>query len=688
LHNFLNNTFSFYSFFKTILFMRQFIAFLICVLLFTAIHAQQKRPVAPIDYYRLQNISDPQISPDGKWIVYTLSTVDTVKDKRNRDLWMISWDGKDNVQLTNGPGSESSARFSPDGKYISFTASRDGDDDDKEEKKSQVYLLDRRGGEAKKLTNVKGDIEDYIWKPDGSGILLTIKDPDYSDTGKTKIRTPYVMDRYQFKQDYEGYLDNRKTHLYFFDITSKKLDTLTRGNFNETSPVFSPDGNTIAFVSNRTPDPDKNENTEIYTMDAKPEATMKKITSWPGNDINPQWSPDGKWIAYLQSSSDKPFTMYGENYLAVVSKDGGDPKLLSKQTDRPVRNPRWSNDGKSIAVLMEDDRQCNVISLDVQSGQLTKLTEGDKSFADLETQNGNWVTTMSDPKTPLEIYALEKNNLRRLTTVQDSFLAPLQLATVEGFKSKSKDGTIVSGLLYRPANAVSGQKLPLILFIHGGPVAQDEFEFDLTRQIYASAGYAVAAVNYRGSSGRGIEYTKAIFGDWGNKEVLDIVGAANYLIKEGIADENNMGIAGWSYGGISTNYTIASDQRFKAAVSGAGSSLQLSMYGSDEYINQYENELGVPWKSLDKWLKVSYPFLHADKIKTPTLFMASQNDFNVPVVGAEQMYQALRSLGVPTELVIYPNQNHGLVVPSYLKFRYEKHIGWFNKYLKANQKTF
>ena len=666
--------------------MRQIIVSLVCVLLFISVRAQQKRPIAPIDYYRLQNISDPQISPDGKWIVYTLSTVDTVKDKRNRDLWMISWDGKDNVQLTNGPGNESSARFSPDGKYISFTASRG--DDDKEEKKSQVYLLDRRGGEAKKISDVKGDIEDYVWKPDGSGILLVMKDPDYSDTGKTKIRTPYVMERYQFKQDYEGYLDNRKSHLYYFDIKSKKIDTLTKGNFNETNAVFSPDGNTIAFVSNRTPDPDKNENTDIYTMDAKAGATMKKITSWPGNDINPQWSPDGKWIAYLQSSSDKAFTMYGENYLAVISKDGGEPKLLSRQTDRPVRNPRWSSDGQSISVLMEDDRQCNVISFNAENGQMTKMTEGDKSFSDIETQNGNWVTTMSDPKTPLEIYALEKNNLRRLTTVQDSFLAPLQLATVEGFKSKSKDGTMVSGLLYRPANAVPGQKLPLILFIHGGPVSQDEFEFDLTRQIYASAGYAVAAVNYRGSSGRGIEYTKSIFGDWGNKEVVDIVGAANYLIKEGIADENNMGIAGWSYGGISTNYTIASDQRFKAAVSGAGSSLQLSMYGSDEYINQYENELGVPWKNLDKWLKVSYPFLHADKIKTPTLFMASQNDFNVPVVGAEQMYQALRSLGVPTELVIYPNQNHGLVVPSYLKFRYEKHIGWFNKYLKANQKTF
>jgi dipeptidyl aminopeptidase/acylaminoacyl peptidase len=668
--------------------MRPFLLFFSFCLFADTLMAQQKRPVTPADYYRFQTISDPQVSPDGKWIVYTLSTIDTVNDKRNRDLWMVSWDGQDNVQLTNGPGNESSARFSPDGKYISFVASRENNENDKNEKKSQVYILDRRGGEAIKLTNVKGDIQEYVWKPDGSGILLVMKDRDFADTAKTKIRKPYVMDRYQFKRDNEGYLDNRKNHLYYFDIKTKKTDTLTTGNYDETNPVFSPDGNTIAFVSNRTPDPDKNDNTDIFIMDAMPGALVKKLTSWPGHDVSPQWSPDGKWIAYLQSSSDRAFTMYGENYLAVISKEGGEPLLLSKQIDRPVRNPRWNSDGQSISVLMEDDRECHVVSFDRQNGQMTKITQGDNVFSGLEMKNGNWVTMMSDPQMPVEIYALEKNNTRRLTHVQDSFLAPLQLATVEGFRSRSKDGTTVSGLLYRPFTAVKGQKLPLILFIHGGPVSQDGFEFDLTRQIYASAGFAVSAVNYRGSSGRGKAFTESIFGDWGNKEVLDIVGAANYLIKEGIADENNMGIAGWSYGGISTNYTIASDQRFKAAVSGAGSSMQLSMYGSDQYISQYENELGLPWKNLDKWLKVSYPFLHADKIKTPTLFMASQNDFNVPVIGAEQMYQALRSIGVPTELVIYPNQNHGLVVPSYIRFRYEKHLAWFNKYLRSEQKTF
>ena len=658
--------------------MRNFFLLTSFLCLIGMLNAQNKRPLQPGDFYRLQNITDPQVSPDGKWVAYVLSTVDTSKDKRNNDIWMISWDGKEQIQLTNDPEGESKPKFSPDGKYLSFIAKRGPD-----EKNSDIYLMDRRGGEAKKATDVKGDIDDYIWSPDGSHILLVMKDPDYSDTAKTKVRKPFVIDRYHFKQDYQGYLDRRATHLYLFDLKSKKLDTLTKGIYNEEHPAFSPDGLHIAFASNRTEDPDRNENTDIYIIDAQPGAAMKKLTTWAGTDDNPVWSPDGKYIAYSQSSSDAPFTMYGERYLAVISKDGGEPKLLSKSIDRPVNNIRWSKDGKSIAVLMEDDRQNNVVAFDAKSGVVTKITQGDRSFSDLEPNysNNSWVAAMSEPQLPTELYAVENGKTRRLTFVQDSFLAPLKLATVEGFKSTSKDGNIVSGLLYRPADAVPGQKLPLILFIHGGPVSQDDYSFDLTRQMYAAAGYAVAAVNYRGSSGRGIDYTRAIYGDWGNKEELDIIGAADYLIKQGIVDENRMGIAGWSYGGISTDYTIATDQRFKAAVSGAGSALQLSMYGVDQYITQYETELGSPWKNQEKWIKLSYPFFHADRIKTPTLFMASQNDFNVPVAGAEQMYQALKTLGVPTELVIYPGQNHGVSVPSYIKDRFERHIEWFNKYI-------
>lgn len=631
----------------------------------------------PKDIYRLQSISDPQVSPDGKWVSYGLSTVDTTKDKRNADLWMVSWDGKESVQLTNTPDGESRARFSPDGKYISFVSARQG------ATKSQIWLLDRRGGEAKKLTDLKTDLEEYVWSPDGKKIALVLRDPDYADSAKTKVRKPYVLDRYQFKADVRGYLEKSPVHLYVFDLATRKLDTLTTGNYDETSPVWSPDGTQLAFVSNRTDDPDRNQNTDIYVMEARKGAAMKQLTTWTGADNTPVWSPDGKRIAYLRSTAASNFLMYDQPILALINREGGEPLLLSKALDRPVRNPQWSKDGQGIGVLVQDDRQTYIGQYAVADGKFAKLVGGNRSFGNLEpVPGGGWLATLSDPQTPAELYALENGTPRQLTHVHDAFLAPLELATVEGFTSRSKDGAQVSNLLYRPANTPAEKKLPAIFYIHGGPVSQDDYAFDLTRQLLAAGGYAVIAVNYRGSNGRGLDYTKAIYADWGNKEVLDILGATDYVVEKGIADADRLGIGGWSYGGILTNYTIATDTRFKAAASGAGSSLQLSMYGIDQYTNQYETELGAPWKNVDKWLKLSYPFLKADKIKTPTLFMAGEKDFNVPSAGSEQMFQALRSLGIPTQLVIYPGQYHGITVPSYQKDRVDRYLQWFDKYLK------
>lgn len=636
----------------------------------------KKRPIVPRDMYRLQTVSDPQVSPDGKWISYGLATVDTTKDKRNSDLWMVSWDGKETVQLTNSPDAESRARFSPDGKYLSFVSARQG------ATKAQIWLMDRRGGEAKKVTDLKTDLEDYEWSPDGKKIAMVLRDPDYADSAKTKVRKPYVLDRYHFKADMKGYLERSPVHLYVFDLATKKLDTLTTGAYDETSPVWSPDGQYLAFVSNRTEDPDRNENTDIYVIAAQKGAQMKQLTTWTGSDNNPTWSPDGKRIAYLRSTSSSNFIMYDQPILCVVGQNGGEPTLLSKSLDRPVRTPVWAKDGQSIGVIVQDDRQAYIGQYTLD-GKLSKVTSGNRVFSNLSASTaGSWVALVSEPNVPGEVYAIETGSPRRLTHVHDAFLEPLELATVEGFTSKSKDGTQVSNVLYRPVNTPAGKKLPTIFYIHGGPVSQDEFSFDLTRQLLAAGGYAVVAVNYRGSNGRGIDFTKAIYADWGNKEVQDILGAADYLVEKGIADPDRLGIGGWSYGGILTNYTIATDTRFKAAASGAGSSLQLSMYGIDQYTNQYENELGAPWKNPEKWLKLSYPFLKADRIKTPTLFMAGEKDFNVPAAGSEQMFQALRSLGIPTQLIIYPGQFHGITVPSYQKDRVDRYLQWFDKYLK------
>lgn len=375
--------------------------------------------------------------------------------------------------------------------------------------------------------------------------------------------------------------------------------------------------------------------------------------------------------------------MYDQPILCIVSADGGDPKLLTRSLDRPVSNPRWSPDGASIFALVRDDRQLYVARFSVADGSMTRMADGQRAYNTLEPgPDGNWLAIMSNPQMPAEIYAIENGHTRRLTKQTDEFVSPLSFASAEGFTSKSTDGTLVSGILYRPAGTPDGQKLPLILFIHGGPVGQDDYGFDFTRQMLAAGGYAVAAVNYRGSDGRGLDYCKAISGDWGNKEVIDLHGAVDFLVKKGIADPDKLGVGGWSYGGILTDYLIASDTRFKAACSGAGTGFTLSLYGVDQYINQYSNEIGAPWKSIDRYLKISYPLLKADRIKTPTLFMSGEKDFNVPSAGSEQMYQALRSLGITTQLIIYPGQFHGISIPSYQRDRYERYLKWYGTYLK------
>ncbi|HMJ82690.1 MAG TPA: alpha/beta fold hydrolase, partial [Vicinamibacterales bacterium] len=277
--------------------------------------------------------------------------------------------------------------------------------------------------------------------------------------------------------------------------------------------------------------------------------------------------------------------------------------------------------------------------------------------------------------------------LVQLTHQNDALLSELQLGTVEEVSAKSKDGTEVHGLLTKPAGYVAGTKIPMLLRIHGGPNSQDQHSFSFERQWFAASGYAVLAVNYRGSAGRGSKFSKAIAADWGHYEVDDLQAMVDQVVKMGIADPNKLGVGGWSYGGILTDYMIASDTRFKAATSGAGTAFTVAFYGTDQYIIQYDFEIGPPWdpKAWETYQKISYPFLHADRIKTPTLFLGGEKDFNVPVQGGQQMYQALRSLGVDTQLVIYPNENHGISRPSYVRDRYERYLAWYDKYINGKK---
>jgi dipeptidyl aminopeptidase/acylaminoacyl peptidase len=642
---------------------------------FTA-SGQEKRPLKPTDLYNIPTLSDPQVSPDGRWVAYQLAVVDTAKDSRVSHIWMQSWDGAESIQLTFGSEPASAPRWSPDGRYLSFLSARDSKNG------PQIWLMDRRGGEGKKLTDIKGGLQDYEWSPDSRRIVMVIQDPENNGKEVPKTPLPIQIDRYHFKQDEQGYLMHLHTHLYIYDFVTNRVDTLTTGNTDEDAPAWSPDGKTIAFVSNHTPDADRNENTDIFTIEARPNATPVQLTTWKGHDLDPQWSPDGKSIAYLRSTTEGNFLMYDEDVVCVVDATGLNNRALTTTLDRPVTALRWANDGKTLALLVADDRQRYMAQYDLATGKINVLVKGKFSVTNIENHpSGNWVLQKSSPDSPPELFALENGQFRRLTFQQAKWLRNIKLADVQGFTSTSRDGTKVSGILYTP-DSLNRQKMPFILFIHGGPVSQDEYAFDATRQMLSAAGYAVAGVNYRGSDGMGLKFTSAIYADWGNKEVQDLLGAVDELVKRGVADPERLGIGGWSYGGILTDYTIAKDNRFKAACSGAGSALQTTMYGIDQYVLQYDNELGPPWKNPKRWIALSYAFFHADKIKTPVLFMSGLKDFNVPTAGSEQMYEALKSQGIQTELILYPNQYHGISTPSYQVDRLQRYIKWYDKYLK------
>ncbi|WP_051531787.1 S9 family peptidase [Sphingomonas sp. URHD0057] len=646
------------------------------------------RPIAVSDINNIRDVSAPAIDPSGTWVAYQVGSVDVKADKAFTHLWMTSWDGARTLQLTSREKeSESTPRWSPDGRYLGFISSRtDKHDND------QLWLLDRTGGEARPLTKVDGSVVDYAWSPNGRQIALIVLDPDpeqSSDDAKDddKPPKPIVIDRFQFKRDIEGYLSNRRQRLMLLDVASGQARRLVTGDFDDYLPAFSPDGSQIAFVSNRDKDPDRTYNTDLWVVPTNGAAQAPtRLTIFAGDDNDPDyssypaWSPDGRSIAYIQGGPVELFS-YGTRHLAVVPASGGEPRVVTASLDRNVGNPIWSADGKSLRIIVEDDKAQYLASVPASGGAVRRLTTGKTVVWAQAEAKGHAVALAEDFARPPEVFALDGTNLRRISRQNDAWLADVQLAPVEDTVLHSKDGTEVHGFLVRPLTGANG-RVPTVLRLHGGPQSQFDYGFTFEWQLLAANGYAVVAANPRGGTGFGQDYAKALYADWGGVAVPDVLAAVDDAVARGIADPNRLGVGGWSYGGMLTNYTIASDPRFKAATSGASISNILAGYGTDQYIRDYEVELGKPWEHLDVWMKNSYPFYHVDKIVTPTLFQVGDKDFNVPLLNSEQMYQALKSRGVPTELVIYPGQYHGLKRPSFLRDRYQRYLDWYAKYLK------
>jgi len=637
------------------------------------------------DLYRIHAVSEARISPDGEWVAYTVTTPDREQDEEVSDLWMANWEGDVSLKLTRTPQSEHHPRWSPDGTQLAFLSDRGNPDEG-----DQVWLLDMRGGEARQIAKVAEGVSDFAWSPDGKRMVLVAevaekKSPDDKPQ-------PIVVNRLYFKEDVTGYLGDSRHHLFLLDLGSDSIEPLTRGAYDEVQPSWSPDGRQIAFVSKRSEDMDRHENWDVYVIEAVPGASPRQVTQNPGSDGDaddswgsgpPAWSADGERIAYLHGGAEDD-VWYGLLQVGTVGIDGGRESLPTEALDRNTLRPRWSRDGRALYFLLEDDQSVQLAEVRLQGGKVSRLTEPRQVVHEFDVNPaGRIVAVVSRSDKPAEVWKLERGKLEQLSRHNEAWLKQIDLSPAGNFSFDSADGLEIHGMVMWPVTRSATSPLPLILRIHGGPVGQYQHEFDFEWQLFVANGYAVAGVNPRGSSGRGYKFQKMLYADWGFADVPDINAAVDHLIEEGYADPERLGVGGWSYGGILTNYMIASTKRFKAAISGAGMSNMLGGYGIDQYVRAWEQELGRPWENTDAWLRLSYPFLKADRISTPTLFMCGSADFNVPLAASEQMYQALKSLGVPTELVIYPDQHHALTRVSFQYDKLKRYLEWYGRYLRG-----
>jgi dipeptidyl aminopeptidase/acylaminoacyl peptidase len=659
-----------------------------------AVTSGTKRNLEVDDYFRIKEVEGAQISPEGKWVAYTVATHDLKADKNTSRIWMVPTAGGEAIPLTAENVSSSHPRWSPDGRYLAFLSAR-GEEESDGAKTTQVWILHREGGEAQQLTEAIQDVDDFAWSPSGDMLVLTLQDPtlDELEASKTKDGAkskakprPWVIDRLQFKEDEIGYLDRRRKHLYAFNLSDHKMTQVTSGDYDDTEPAWSPDGRSLAFVSNRTEEPDRNFNSNIWVVAADNTdqgRNLVRVTTGSGTDGSPTWSPDGKWIAFT-SQIDAHLFQYATFHLAVAPASGGEAKVLTLALDRNVSAPRFCPNGKWIYFIADDDGTQNLLQIPAGGGDIVRAIGGRRMvYAYSLSQDGTVAAQISDTTRPDEVYLLSvSGELRRLTTTNDALMSQIRLGDVDYVHFKSKDGTTAAGYLTKPPDYQAGKRYPTILSPHGGPVWAWYAEFNFLPRLLAANGYVVLTPNPRGSSGYGQDYCKAIYADWGNKDYQDDMAEVDYAVAQGIADPNKLGVGGHSYGAISTNFIIAQTTRFKAAISNAGEFLYVTNYGHDLYQREWEIELGLPWENRALWEKMS-PFNSITKIKTPTLVEGGDVDWNVPIINGEQMYQSLKRLGIPTLLVVYPGEYHEFSRPSFIEDLYERDIAWYNHYVKG-----
>ena len=586
--------------------------------------------------------------------------------------------GGEAVRMTAEGSSAWSPQWSPDDRYLAVLS-------DRRDGKTQVWLLDRRGGDAHQLTDFVQGVRSYEWSPDGSRVLLLAMDPSPADLDEEERPNPrpYVIDRLQFKRDYVGYLDNRRMHVYVIDVADRKTRQVTFGDFDDGDATWSPDGRHIVFVSNRTERPDTNRNTDLWRVDVSQEnPEPQRLTNAPYADSGPVFSPDGKRIAYRSNVSDG-LPIYAIPQLVILDVATRDSTRVASLAEVQAWDLHFSADGRSVLAIIEYRGEQQLVRVDVASGASERIIAGRDVVLEFDVSRDDRVyAVVSRPQSPAGIFRLDDSGLRLVNDINRNLMSDITTGTVEKHTYQVDGGAAIDTFVVFPPGYRQGRRYPAVLHVHGGPWAQWDWRFDSESQLFAARGYVVVMPNPRGSWGYGQAFTDVLAGDWGGIDYGDVISAMDFGIEQGWIDEKRMAVYGWSYGGFMTNHVITKTDRFKAAISGASETLVAANYGHDEWQRLWEEEYGSPWLEENRaaWDRLS-PFYALDKVTTPTLVVGGEDDWNMPILNSEQLYIVLKHRGVPTQLVVYPGEGHSLSVPSYERDLYERYLAWLGRYV-------